>query len=517
MRGLFSGTLAALLALPAHAVGDGFATVTAVPVEKPLVVQDATAADVNGDGRPDLLVVAAPARPRFDRKLLVYLGRRGGSAFAPSPDITIDLPDDVVALAPGDVLPDPGREIVLFSGHGAYAWQPGRERQRAIRLAEADVLWQLPHPTRVILWEAGVRDIDGDGLDDLLIPEPDGYRIALQRRGASGEVTFDPVSVIRLPPDPVAEAQAESLSGLLLRGDRRRIEVALRLGDRGGEPSGPLLDVIESVPAPQLADWDADGDLDLLALTASRLHVWTQDNGRFQAVRPEGFASPVTVDRGRLFDISYGAYAGDLDGDGRVDCVMFAGDQRADEVRTQVLVFLQAAGPFGPGGVPQQVLVIAGFAGAARLDDVDGDGRPDLVAMSFRPDFLETIKGGGDIEVELYVYRNEGGRFSRNPHLTHVMRLPAKDLDDLSDGVLARFIGDLTGDGVQEFVVRDQARRVRVLMTRARRGSLAMVERPLWQMRIHKDAQLTVVGADDERPPQLLVRERHQVVHVSFP
>ncbi|MHC4106508.1 MAG: FG-GAP repeat domain-containing protein [Planctomycetota bacterium] len=508
----------------AATAADRFGTVTAIPVAENLLVQEATTTDLNEDGQPDLLIVAAPPRPRFARQLLIHLGQAGDAAFRPSPDWSLELTDDVVALATGDVHPDPGREIILFSARGAHAWRPGQERQKFVKLVDTEFLWQLPHPHQVVLWQDGIRDIDGDGWEDLLLPEPAGYRVALQRRAGAESVAFDPVTLLQLPHEVAADDDAAP-SDLFLRRTQRRLEVGLNI--RGGKARRPLLEVVESVPAPQLADWDADGDLDLLALTMHSLHVWAQDGGRFDEVHPGGFQSPVTVDRARRFDVSYSAHAADLNGDDRVDCVMFAGDQRAEEVRTQVLVFVQGAGRgeaaqppeaplFGRAGIPQQVLVIAGFAGAASLDDVDGDGRPDLVAMSFRPDLLDTIKGRDNIEVELYVYRNQGGLFSRQPDLKYVIRFPTKDLEDLGERMVASFFADVTGDGIREFVVRQRPTQVSVLLTRARDGALALAEDPLWQMVLDKDAQLRMTRHNDEAAPQLLALEKDQVLHVRF-
>ena len=58
--------------------------------------------------------------------------------------------------------------------------------QRFVRLGEASFLWQLSSAFGVIDWSRGIRDLDGDGDDDILIPEPDGYRLLRQDRTESG-------------------------------------------------------------------------------------------------------------------------------------------------------------------------------------------------------------------------------------------------------------------------------------------------------------------------------------------
>ena len=82
-------------------------------------------------------------------------------------------------------------EVVLFQGKGAFAWRPrGPEDARYVRLIEAPFLWQLAEPEDVIHWREGARDLDGDGWDDLVLPGPEGYVLAVQRRAPDG-VSFD--------------------------------------------------------------------------------------------------------------------------------------------------------------------------------------------------------------------------------------------------------------------------------------------------------------------------------------
>src|SRR6185436_1054289 len=142
-------------------------------------------------------------------------------------------------------------------------------------------------------------------------------------------------------------------------------------------------------------------------------------------------------DRERRLDVSYGSLVADVDGDRRADCVMLAGDKRSDDVRTQVLVYVQAksgdaASPlFGAKGVPSQLLRIAGFAGSPQLVDVDGDGRRDFVCGAVRVDgALDVARaaGSGTLDAEMYVYRNRGAAFSERPDLVFRVAVKAEGL-----------------------------------------------------------------------------------------
>lgn len=530
MRARRAALLATLIAFGFPNAGVGLAQtrparVTAVQIDTDLVVMEATTIDLNGDGIQDLLIAASRKGVPFDRRLFVYHGRSGDVAFRSSPDLDVELTDDVVGFAVGDVYGDPGREIVLFSARGAYAWRPrAAQRVRFVKLLDTDFLWQLPHPSRAVFWSDGVRDVDGDGLDDLLLPEPGGYRIAIQRRREDGSAVFDPISVLRLPRDwAEPDDPLATPSSLFVRGGRSRVEISLPVGADPTEPKGPLLEVVDRVPAPQLADFDGDGDLDLLAMGSRTLYVWEQgEDGRFESTPQHRLPSPVVIDRGRRFDVSYSAHAADLDGDRRVDCVILAGDQRSDKVRTQILVYTQNAAAvagepplFGDRGRPRQLLVIAGFAGGASLEDINGDGRADLVLAAFRPDLLDALGVGGTdrLEAELYVFLNRGGEFSKRPDLTQLIRVPATGLRHVETRVTVRFFPDLSGDGVRDLVLREEPTRVKVLSCRPRRGGLSIEPRPLWEMRVSETARV-VVGAGEA--PELLILEEHQVLVVRF-
>ena len=273
-------------------------------------------------------------------------------------------------------------------------------------------------------------------------------------------------------------------------------------------------------------DWDGDGALDLLGQSPSRLHVWRQANRAFDDGARRSFPLPVAADRDRRLDASYSSHAVDLNGDRRVDCVIFAGDKRSDDIRTQSLVFVQGAGRgdagqtvdaplFGPRGRPQDLLIFAGFVATVRFEFVDADALPDMVVTAVRPDLIDQLRAvsSESIDAELFVYLNRRGSFARRPDLAWRMSLPLQRFH-----ATARFIGDLTGDGTSELMVRDDPKRLRVLMVRAARGGegLDVIEKPLWELPVHEDAEIDVLPAPARGTAELFVVERGQVLAVRF-
>ncbi|MBL8862800.1 MAG: VCBS repeat-containing protein [Planctomycetes bacterium] len=536
--------IAALLLVSLQSAGPPLARTSSIPIAAGVVLEEALTCDLSGDDVADLLLATRPERPPGARtapraRLSVHVRRAEAAPFRAAPDASLELSPDVLAFAACDVLPaDAGREILLFNASGVFAWRwrEADEAQRLVRLLDADLLWQIPASGTLFHLQAGIADLDGDGLEDLCIPEPGGARVAFQRAGSAAP-RFGPSTRLVVPVDVLDDGEVGSRVRLRSTGGRRR--AALELGDafdlsEGDGRTGPYLELEDSAPRFELSDWDGDGDLDLLALSDAALHVWIQEpRGTFDPARKLELASPVPRDRRRALDVSFQVRALDLDRDARVDLVFFAQDRRSDAARTQALVFRQAATPagepplFGREGKPVEVLVLDGFARPLALEDVDGDGYPDLVAAALRPNLIDALRSAASerVDTELYVFLNRGGRgFSRRPDLVRVLSIQAGgDRDESGAGrrtdmpFLADFVGDVTGDGVADLFVRTERDRLRVhLVRRGRDGALSVVDAPLFELALHPRARVLLPRGITPRTPDVFVLEPGAVVCASF-
>ena len=420
----------ALVAGAAVMQSASFAEVSTLQLGAGFEADEAVLADIDGDGRRDVVIASHVEGKAFARRLTMWRSASAGVAFTAGE--TLDLTPDVVAWSTGDVRAGGGDEIVLFNAGGAYSWSAaGPQERRLQRIAEAEFLWQLADPERAFWWRDGVRDIDGDGLVDLVLPEPDGFACVVQRRPSVDAGAWGVRARMRVPADQGDDGvwvSASTREGAGVRGKRTERDISLQIGgsDRAAD-AGPatLVQVNESAPAPQWIDWDGDGDLDLLAQTSQRLHVWTQlERGRFASEPTLSLVLPVDADRDRKLDASYTSHTTDLDLDHKADCVIFAGDRRSEDVRTQGLFFTQAGvkeGPelFGNDGRPSALLVFAGFVTSPTFRDLDGDGFPELVLRTVRPDIIDQLRSVTNeaIDADLYVYRNRRGTFARQPDL----------------------------------------------------------------------------------------------------
>jgi VCBS repeat protein len=504
--------------------------VSALQLPKDLRVQAAATADLDGDGRVDVIVAANdPAKP-FARSLQIFHARAAGARFSNAPDQSLALTRDVVAWTSADVDPSPGEELLLFTARAVFAWRApatkeaaGAAGQAYTRLFEVDLLWQLPDGQEAWIYPDAVQDLDGDGLPDLALPEPGGYAIAFQRR-AEGVARFDRQESLRMPSEDQAESTGSRWS---TDGSQKRLNVSFHLGDdTERRASSTLLSVRESCPAPHWLDFDADGRTDLLAQGERSLYVWIQGaDSRFAPAPRHAFPLPVPADRDRRLDPSYASHAVDLNGDARADVVIFAGDKRSEDVRTQMLVFEQGAGRgdaaqtpqaplFGPKALPQQLLVLGGFVAKPSFEDVFLDGLPDLVVRAVRPDLIDQIRSASteSIDADVYVYRNEAGVFGKRPALSWRVNVPLKSFD-----LTLRFLGDVNGDRVSDLLVRDKPERLRVLAPRRQGDGLVLEEKPLYELALDKDASVAIERRRGQRVADVLVLEQSQVLCVRLP
>ena len=493
---------------------------TTIGLESGQVVEHTWLGDVSGDGRDDLVIATREPGKSFMRRLLVHFrSAAAATPFSQKPDLTLTLPNTVTAVGVGDLHPDPRSEIAWFGARGVYVWRPrAEEAERIVKIVDGSLLFQFPHPMRVYSWQNGIRDLDRDGLPDLVLPESNGYRVAVQRRNETTAVSEFVVSVLSLPPIP-PEAQASRPASVRSTGQGSADQ--FRLSGFGIEPpQPPLVDIAEEVPAPLFHDFDGDGDLDLVSRRGAELFVWLQGEGGSFTERPtDEFDFPLTSEQTRL-DYSFKALLTDYDLDNHTDVVLLTKDRDSDDIRTQILFFPQTAGQgkrLFAEGVPQQLLVLAGVTTLPRVTDIDGDGAPDLHVGSFRLDVLEQLTNAGErtVAVDIYIYLNRNGRFSRRPDLTHKITLQGDLLGQGGDRLFGRFIGDATGDGISDLLVRDRSQRMQLFMVRRSGANLSTVPRPIREFTIEETANIHHFPEDAPRRG-FLILERRQVTVVEF-
>jgi hypothetical protein len=504
--------------LSSYSVGQGIAKITTIQLPKGSSrIQEALHQDINGDGRPDLILSVGDTHRRFGRSLHIHFRatKNAKSPFTQTPDVKVAIPPSVTAFGIGDVYGDSQAELIWFGARGVYSYRHNApEQSRTTKLLACEFLFQYAHPQSALAWQAGIQDLNGDGLVDLIVPERNGYRIAIQRRSKQGVVQFEG-QFMKLP-DPQLETGSQTRG---IQGSTRGNSFDITLDVGTATPNSPLVDISDEIPTPKLVDWNADGHLDLIAKQGDHVFIWTQsDTNKFTTKPNYDLTFPIDGKRTWL-DPSFNSWITDFNRDQRADSILFSKDRDSDRVRTHVMFFEQTPGKPNPlyhAGIPQQLLVIDGFLSASRIDDIDGDGWKDLQVAAWRLDALDQIQGSKTIDVEFYVYLNKRGKFSRRPDLTYEETLEAAAMrGGRRNRVFAQFFGDINGDGIRELLIRNRPDHIKIMMIRKRGGQLKMFDRPLHEMTVATKSRLKILDSK-KGFAGLLVMEGSQVLVVTY-
>lgn len=318
-------------------------------------------ADVDGDGRPDVVVPGA-GFSTADNTLTTLTSRANGSLRSPvsSPGAAADA-DATIADFNGDGVPD------LATGSG---WGGGV----LISLGDGDGGFRAPveSPLADTVTASAASDLNADGKVDLVVATyDDDYAGSFRVLFGNGDGTFvaGPTTVVssngQVTSLMIGDFDGDGGQDLALAdGWNRRVRLYR------GAPDGTFTSIVSiSIPdlfsAPQaiaIADLDGDGKDDLLAAArfGEKIYPIMQTNGVFTrrtAVAATG-------------EELYALIADDIDGDGRPDATTI--DYNAGKLN-----FRRGLGG-GAFGAPQTVDV-GGLPHALQAADMNGDGKLDLV------------------------------------------------------------------------------------------------------------------------------------------
>ncbi len=443
---------AALLALcgaaPVDDVGTGDFLETVVRIG----IQDGSRlklTDMDGDGRADLVRIG------INGVGVSFLA--DDDTYATEPDWSISWPSTKSAWDIADIDGDGADDVVVLdSGARVLVFRPVSGSDEAeVWLADAGGF--LPRGIRRMRF---VRDVDGDGRRDVIIPGSGRFLI---HRGTEGGLDPQPLSVVYEAEIELKVGDPESLDG------------------RFGQEIG--------IPLFSIEDVDGDGRTDLLAESKQELAVylagdtlpsepsWTLD---LEALRAE-VDSPESIDLEDLFanvTPQLNWQIDDVDGVAPHDLILQRGNR--------FTVHLGGTHGLDPARA-DQVLKASGNVLHFVMRDVDGDGLVDLQLLRAETISLGTVLRwlviAGSLDFDVYTYRNEGGRFVRKPTSRKriSLRLPAliglvtdkdrEEWEDYGDEITDKLswpatLLDFDGDGRVDDVIDQRGDELVVLRDR---------------------------------------------------
>jgi hypothetical protein len=436
--------------------------------------------DVTGDGIDDVVAIAPDADlSSLKRDCGVAAVWAGGPGLvgAMKPTATLEPPVAVFTLRMGYLDSTPGLYLVdldadgvldvlavakLKKGGEIYFWKGG---SRLTGTPPADATFRDPngktgdwlgwigysrHPLD-LNWGFGIQfaDVTNDGLVDLIA--------GASRADVNGVAKAGLVHVF---------AGATSLTG--------SIAPTATLGASLAQPNGLLcsgnlgLQVVD-VTADGIADVvtiDADQDVAGVA-DAGSIHVWAGGAMLTGSVAPTATLTVPNASPGAGLGHSSGSFAQgtllrDVTGDGSPDLVVPASGASVDGVSRSGAIYVFETGPSLVGNrFPRATLYdshahdddVLGFvvpsAPSIRIEDVTGDGIPDVISRSYAANHRVPDTGA--------VYVWQGGPGLAGPVATHARFYGLSRHEGLTIDGAAVQCGDVNGDGVLDLVIGSPA------------------------------------------------------------
>ena len=481
--------------------------VVALQLPKTIRLTDVLDVDVDGDGRLDLVLACFDEQTK-KRELRTHLRSARAPLFAGEPSTTpYALERDVIAFTFADVHASPGRELVLFTAERAVAVLPAPSPGEAPRyepLFGHRLLWAVPDADEVLALDDVVHDVDGDGLDDFLLPEGDGACLVLQRR-KDGAVSFLPPVLWQLPAWRSPLEAGTAGGPIRARGGELRFDFF----DDAAEDidRGPLVQLRARTPRMLLCDLVGDGVCDALALRNDRLWCWAIGPGAQMSATPASITLPLPADRLTLLDPAFEVQFADLNRDGRADLLLTTSARRNDEVEVRIDLFLQRDAAEAWAAKPDCRLRVQTVATAAQLVDADGDGRLDLVAITVRTDLLRGLTGEGktSLQAQLNVFRGNAAGFDVPAMLNQQLELPVRQGRQRSP-----FVRVMTGPAGATLLLRIEDRIA--LQPLQLDGTRLRLLPPVWQVPIPPTASPQLA----RNAREVLVLDKRELLHVSW-
>ena len=373
-----------------------------------------------------------------------------------------------------DLLRLDGRdEVVLYRSGGLSLFEAYTATERDVLPVTID--YRLADEVGAISRVDVTRDLNGDGRDDLVLPDANGFWIATQ----SADGGF--AAAVRLgPPEPYLHAAL--------------YDESRTYGEQGI--------TAENLPwylgRVHRLDHDRDGRMDLAFWNGAGFDLHRQTAAGGFAATPETFFVDLPIDFDGAYALSfqfddagvpslllglggrfeYTALHGfrDLNGDGVPDVVTFSlAGRRLFSARGRFDIHfgrptadgtIYACRPDATLATPGPAAGMAAGYASQRYLDMDGDGATDIGLASVDTGLggMARALAGKSITIDLVLHRQHDGAYGRRPDVERRVRTRFAPFDDRGVHFPAVLIGDVTGDGRVDLLTGERWDRLSVFL-----------------------------------------------------
>jgi len=401
--------------------------------------------DFDGDGKLDILNVTT-LPDRNERWLAIHFQKSGG--YSESPDVIWPLSDQACALVMGDFLPGGGTEIGFIAEDGVYVypWNAAarKPQESPIKLLHVHTFFHAPSMRQIPLWQWKM-DLSGDGLDDLIVPLPDGYRIYFQTA-------------------PGVFGKTATLEADLPQGSPRALGAS---GYADAPDISPTQFVsITELPRLEIVDINGDGLSDLVLIRKNAMTYFLQkEPGVFSSARDfrKTYEIQTLRDAAKKDSVNLALIRFvDINADGLADLVVTKIEGQLglfESIKTSIYLHIGT----GKGNFnADKRIVIDGVSIDPEFIDLNGDGKLDVVTSRLRTDLFKQAANSvilGDVAISYEVFQFDPKRngFLPDPVFEKQILVRKSDLEKTGAGAvpLVFIRGDLTGDGRPDMIVID--------------------------------------------------------------
>lgn len=399
-------------------------------IDPPGEILDTIVKDADGDGRNEFWLSTV----EDGRRRLSSFVQQGDAGFPAEATHSQPVSRAVIAWSVGNFLPEEGAELLLTTREAAYI-QPVGGRPR--KIYDAPMLLDLPSETALpVLRE--VADLDGDGLEEIVLPTREGYSILAGDGTLVAEIPWAP----REGRSPVAQRELFGGAATATLSSRALSNLFVPEESPGIVSRPPLLFTSAVLPRPTLDDLNGDGRIDFSFFSRDHIRVHLQEeDGSF----PRGISMRIDLPASKSQDnetLRWGHFGGGPEAD---LLLVRSSSGIGVSYEWQIRVWFDVT-KNEELGEPGHFRKVEGSWIRVDVLDMDGDGQSELGVSIWELSLGLTLREP-EVTHGVYVFRpkaNEAGWETR----AALASTRDYGIDDLeSFAVVPTFPGDLTGDG----------------------------------------------------------------------